>query len=391
MAITNFPPFPATQAVSGTLNVGNWPTVQSVSGTLSISNFPSTQTVAGSVAISNFPALQPVVLSGSSRCWPPSPRVAARRFGVDRRSGHRLRLDHQSGDERVDFEPADDPAGLRHRVDRQFPGLSDAPAFPSSFAVSNDTSHPIPVAIVSGAAGGGGTSFDGIIRNASSQAVPVQIIGGQSTFSGSLAAGTAHIGNVALDAPVQISGTVPVSLASVPTHAVTISGTPTVALASNLVTVSGRVAADVIFPATQTVSGTVALASNAVTATIAGIPTVQVANPQTHVSIDGVPTVALASNAVSATLVGVPSVQIANPVTHVGSMALRPSSSRTPSRASPSHRFRRYRSLAPRLSPWPRTPSRSRRSRGHPGEQCRHRLGYGHCERRVPGYPAGRR
>jgi hypothetical protein len=52
--------FPATQPVSGTVNVGNLPTTQSVSGSVSVSNFPSSQTVSGSVVVSNFPATQNV-------------------------------------------------------------------------------------------------------------------------------------------------------------------------------------------------------------------------------------------------------------------------------------------------------------------------------------------
>ena len=38
--------FPATQAVSGTVNVGNLPATQPVSGTVAVSNFPATQAVS---------------------------------------------------------------------------------------------------------------------------------------------------------------------------------------------------------------------------------------------------------------------------------------------------------------------------------------------------------
>lgn len=49
-----------TQAVSGTVNVGNFPATQPVSGSVAVSNLPATQTVGGTVAVSNFPATQPV-------------------------------------------------------------------------------------------------------------------------------------------------------------------------------------------------------------------------------------------------------------------------------------------------------------------------------------------
>lgn len=42
--VTNFP---ATQPVSGSVNVGNFPATQPVSGSVSVSNFPATQPVSG--------------------------------------------------------------------------------------------------------------------------------------------------------------------------------------------------------------------------------------------------------------------------------------------------------------------------------------------------------
>ena len=62
MAVSNFPSFPQTQAVSGTVAVSNFPSfpqTQTVSGSVAVSNFPSfptTQAVSGSVAVSNFPS-----------------------------------------------------------------------------------------------------------------------------------------------------------------------------------------------------------------------------------------------------------------------------------------------------------------------------------------------
>jgi hypothetical protein len=56
VSVTNLP---ATQPVSGTF----WPTTQPVSGTVSVSNLPATQPISGSISVSNFPATQPVSLA----------------------------------------------------------------------------------------------------------------------------------------------------------------------------------------------------------------------------------------------------------------------------------------------------------------------------------------
>ena len=52
--------FPSTQTVDGTVNVGNFPATQAVSGSVSVSNLPATQTVDGTVNVGNFPASQTV-------------------------------------------------------------------------------------------------------------------------------------------------------------------------------------------------------------------------------------------------------------------------------------------------------------------------------------------
>jgi hypothetical protein len=55
--------FPATQAVSGSVDIGNFPATQAISGSVDIGNFPATQAISGSVNVDNFPATQAV--SGS--------------------------------------------------------------------------------------------------------------------------------------------------------------------------------------------------------------------------------------------------------------------------------------------------------------------------------------
>ena len=63
--VTNFP---ATQAVSGTVNVGNFPATQAVSGTVGITGTPNvnvTDTTPLPVTVANNPALQPVQASTS--------------------------------------------------------------------------------------------------------------------------------------------------------------------------------------------------------------------------------------------------------------------------------------------------------------------------------------
>ena len=56
VSVANFPAAPATQAVTGTVAVSNLPTTQAVSGSVSVGNFPSTQPVSGTVSVANFPA-----------------------------------------------------------------------------------------------------------------------------------------------------------------------------------------------------------------------------------------------------------------------------------------------------------------------------------------------
>src|SRR5262245_62116588 len=62
VAVSNFPAPPASQTVNGTVAVSNFPAPpasQTVNGTVAVSNFPafpSTQAVSGSVSVSNFPA-----------------------------------------------------------------------------------------------------------------------------------------------------------------------------------------------------------------------------------------------------------------------------------------------------------------------------------------------
>jgi hypothetical protein len=47
--------WPSNQNVSGTVSVNNWPTIQPVSGTVSVSNWPVSQNVNGTVNVGNFP------------------------------------------------------------------------------------------------------------------------------------------------------------------------------------------------------------------------------------------------------------------------------------------------------------------------------------------------
>lgn len=77
--VSNFPAFPLTQTVNGSVTVGSLPnitvsTLPAITGTVAVSNFPATQPVSGTfwqttqpvsgtVAVSNFPATQPI--SGS--------------------------------------------------------------------------------------------------------------------------------------------------------------------------------------------------------------------------------------------------------------------------------------------------------------------------------------
>jgi hypothetical protein len=56
VSVTNLP---ATQLVSGSISVSNFPGTQPVSGTF----WPTTQPVSGSVSVSNFPATQPVSIA----------------------------------------------------------------------------------------------------------------------------------------------------------------------------------------------------------------------------------------------------------------------------------------------------------------------------------------
>jgi len=64
--------FPATQSVSGTVQVGNLPTVQTVAGTVQVGNLPGVQEVNGTVTVDNLPLDQDgnVAVGGTLSCAP---------------------------------------------------------------------------------------------------------------------------------------------------------------------------------------------------------------------------------------------------------------------------------------------------------------------------------
>ncbi|MGL5878247.1 MAG: hypothetical protein ACRC2V_10780 [Xenococcaceae cyanobacterium] len=54
VAISNFP----TQPTNNIVEVSNFPTTQDINGTVGVNNFPATQTIAGTVGVNNFPVIQ---------------------------------------------------------------------------------------------------------------------------------------------------------------------------------------------------------------------------------------------------------------------------------------------------------------------------------------------
>uniref|UniRef100_UPI0005B2DCA0 hypothetical protein n=1 Tax=Methylobacterium sp. B34 TaxID=95563 RepID=UPI0005B2DCA0 len=279
-AITNFP---GTQAVT----VGNFPAVQRVSldfpaqQAVNVLNLPADQQVHGAVSITNFPANQNVTLTGDST-------VKALLLSGTSHIGS-VNLDAPiTGTVMVSNFPANQPVTVGNFPQTQaVTGTVSVGNFPSQTKI--DTSTPLDVwirgsdvSLGDGSSTGGGSLNGNVtIINTGAKPVPVSIVGGQSTFSGSLSAGTAHIGQVSIDQPVTISGTVPVSLVSVPTHGVTIQGTPSVAIANPIThlsidnlpavqAVSGSVSISNL-PPTQVVSGTVNIGNLPATQVVSGI------------------------------------------------------------------------------------------------------------------------
>ncbi|KQT82434.1 hypothetical protein ASG59_18755 [Methylobacterium sp. Leaf466] len=232
--------FPEIQKVDLT-----FPAVQAVSGNLAITNFPTTQ----DVRIVATTGLLTALTQGSEHIG---------RVSIDGPVTGTVTVANPVTSLSIsNLPPVQAVTGTV--------AISNLPSSPTQIKINNDSGSPVPVTIVGGGVGGG-TSFDGIIRNTGAQAIPVSIVSGASgaAFDGRLTAGTAHIGQVSLDAPVAlangttvgVSGSVAVS--SIPA----ITGTVTVANPVTSVAISN-------LPATQAVSGTVQ---------IGGTPTINVAN-----------------------------------------------------------------------------------------------------------------
>lgn len=164
-----------------------------------------------------------------------------------------------------------------------------APVLPSNLKITNAEGEPIPVKIVAsaidlgsggsgGSTGGSGTLFDGIIRNSATQRIPVVLDSVPS-----------HPVTISGTPSVSVSGTTDVRVMN-PTTAVSITGTPTVALVGTpAVSISGAIPAhDVTLVGTPQV-------------TLAGTPSVRISNPTTGVEILNQPTVTLASSAMTVT------------------------------------------------------------------------------------------
>lgn len=174
-------------------------------------------------------------------------------------------------------------------VDVAFPA---AQPFPAGFRITNTDGQPIPVRIIASDVefGGGGASagetFDGIIKNTTSKPVPVQFVGTPSVAID----GTVPVtGSITLAGVNHASGAVPVTLASVPTHGVTVQGTASVAITGTpSVAIAGTV--PVSIAAKVKIDDTTPLNVNA-SLTLPDVQRVQVENPQTSVSITGTPTV----------------------------------------------------------------------------------------------------
>ena len=267
VAVTNWP---ASQNVTGTVDVGNFPATQTVDGTVGVTgtvdvgNFPTTQTVDGTVDVGNFPATQTVDGSVSVSNFPASTTV----------------------DGTVDVG--------NFPTTQTVDGTVDVGNFPTtqtvdgSVTINNDSGNPVPVTFPSGVSvsnfpatqtvdgtvdvGNFPTSFD--VGNFPA----TQTVDGSVTVSGTVdvgnfpasttVAGTVDVGNFpatqTVDGSVTVSGTVDVG--NFPTtQAVTgtffqttqpVSGTIDVGNFPASTTVDGTV--DVgNFPATQTVDGTV--------------------------------------------------------------------------------------------------------------------------------------
>lgn len=211
--------FPATTNVAGTVAISGTvstavTSLPAINGTVSISNFPAPVT---SVSVSNLPATQAV--SGTVTVSNPVTSVS-----INNPNSAPVPVSIQGGVSTFD--------GVLKGGTAHVGSVSvDAP-------VSVDSSTPLNVFVTNpSTGGGGGSSFDGV-----------------------LAAGSAHVGSVGVDGTVNVAGTVTVSNFPAPVDTQKVS-------IANAVTVNGTVTANVTFPATQPVSGTVALS---------GTPTVNI-------------------------------------------------------------------------------------------------------------------
>ena len=164
---------PATQPVSGTF----WPTTQPVSGTVSVSNLPETQPISGSVSVSNFPATQPVSLATA----PTTPVTGT-------------------------FWQTTQPVSL-----------ATAPTTPVT-GTFWQTTQPISGTVTSRIADGAGNNLTSVARG-SERALSVQIVDASGAQVTTFGGGGGASGGLT-DAELRAAA-VPVSLASVPSHAVT--------------------------------------------------------------------------------------------------------------------------------------------------------------------------
>lgn len=259
--------FPQTQAVSGALEVSNFPENQSVSGEVEVTNFPDVQPVFGEVSVDNFPEVQKVTVENI----PATHKVEViNQPGTQAVSGH-VTVDNFPASQGVSLtEPA-------HVIIDNFPSTQPVSG---SVSVSNlPATQPISGTVN--------------VQGGNSQAVKVDNSGVTQPISGSVSVnnlpniqavgGTVAVNNFPASQPV--TGTVTANVQGGNGTAVKVDGTvnvgnlPAVQPVSGTFwpatqPVSGTVNANVTFPANQTV--TVSNPTTAVTATIAGIPQVQI-------------------------------------------------------------------------------------------------------------------
>jgi len=243
-----------TQPVSGTF----WPATQPVSGTVSVSNLPATQPISGSISVSNFPATQPV----SGTFWPTTQPV--------------------SGSVSVTNLPATQPVSIANPPVTPVTDNGGSLTVDGSITATQATAASLKAQaqLLNAAGSVVDYAMTGTAGTPATDVVTVQGISGGTVIPVSLASVPSHAVTGPLTNTELRATSVPVSLASVPSHPVTGPLTNT-ELRAAAVPISGTVTANTgLTPLTDT-----QLRASAVSVSLASVPSHPVTGPLTDTQL----------------------------------------------------------------------------------------------------------